>query len=242
VAAERVAVAQVQQANASVETARAAVQQANLNLGYAVIRSPITGIIGRREVDPGNLVAPGNANPLATVSSADPIRVTFDISDVEYLQFVRRTGVRPGKPPAVQPSYELLLPDGTVFPQRGKLFMVGRAVTAATGTLPITAEFPNPGNVLRPGQFARVRVTVENIPNAILVPQKAVQEVLGTMSVLIVDNQNKVEQRTVSTNGTLEGSYIVNSGLAGGERVIVQGQQKVRPGMKVVPEASGAKG
>jgi RND family efflux transporter MFP subunit len=237
VAAADVAAAQVQQANSSVTAAQAAIAQAKLNLGYTVIRSPISGIIGHREVDPGNLVNPQTL--LVTVSSANPIRVNYDVSDVDYLRFVERTGARPGRPPLVRPTFELLLPDGKTYPYKGKLFMVGRAVTAATGTLPIVAEFPNPNNLLRPGQFVRVRVTVEQLPNAILVPQTAVQELLGTNSVLVVTPDNKVAQKTVAIEGTYESFSIVTQGLEGGERVIVEGQQKVRPGMTVKPQATG---
>jgi len=237
VAAADVAAAQVQQANSSVTAAQAAIAQAKLNLGYTVIRSPISGIIGHREVDPGNLVNPQIL--LVTVSSANPIRVNYDVSDVDYLRFVERTGARPGRPPLVRPTFELLLPDGKTYPYKGKLFMVGRAVTAATGTLPIVAEFPNPNNLLRPGQFVRVRVTVEQLPNAILVPQTAVQELLGTNSVLVVTPDDKVAQKTVAIEGTYESFSIVTQGLEGGERVIVEGQQKVRPGMTVKPQATG---
>jgi membrane fusion protein (multidrug efflux system) len=237
VAAANVALAQVQQANASVTAAQAAIAQAKLNLGYTVIRSPISGIIGQREVDPGNLVTPQTL--LVTVSSANPIRVNYDVSEVDYLRFVDRTGARPSRSPRIKPEFELLLPDGKTYPQKGKLFMVGRAVTSATGTLPIVAEFPNPNNLLRPGQFVRIRVTVEQLPNAILVPQTAVQQLLGTDSVYIVAPDNKVAQKTVTTGGTFEQFNIITGGLVGGERVIVEGRQKVRPGMTVKPQPAG---
>lgn len=236
VAAADVARAQVQQAKSSVQGAQAAVEQAELNLGYTVIRSPITGIIGPREVDPGNLVTPQTL--LVTVSSGDPIRVNYDVSDVDYLRFAERAAQH-GGPSLSRLVYELLLPDGTVFPYKGRLFMVGRAVTAATGTLPVVAEFPNPKNLLRPGQFVRVRVTSGQRPNAVLVPQTAIQEILGATSVMIVGQDNKVAQRTVTTGDTYH-NLVVTQGLNGGERVIVQGQQKVRPGMTVRPQPAAA--
>lgn len=234
-AAAKVAEAQVQQALSNVKAAQAAVAQAKLNLGYTVIRSSATGIIGRREVDPGNLVTPQTL--LVTISNADPIRVHYDLSEVDYLRFMERSGgMRPGGRPRVTLSYELLLPDGKVYPYKGTLYMVGRAVTAQTGTLPIVAEFPNPDNFLRPGQFVRLRVTAGQIENAVLVPQTAVQELLGTTSVLIVGEDNKVAQRTITSAGTFQNFTIVSDGLQGGERVIVEGQQKVRPGITVAPK------
>ncbi|HWQ53977.1 MAG TPA: efflux RND transporter periplasmic adaptor subunit [Bryobacteraceae bacterium] len=230
-AAAKVAEAQVQQAKSSVTAAQAAVSQAKLNLGYTVIRSPISGIIGRREVDPGNLVDPQTL--LAIISSANPIRVHYDVSDVDYLRFAERR-----RRPGAKLSFELLLPDGTRYPYEGRLFMVGRAVTSATGTLPVVAEFPNPNNLLRPGQFVRVRVTTGQIPNAILIPQIAVQELLGTTSVMLVTPDNKVVQRTITTEGTHDNFTVVSKGLQGGERVIVEGQQKVRAGMTVKPQSA----
>ena len=116
--------------------------------------------------------------------------------------------------------------------------MIGRAVTAETGTLPIVAEFPNPANLLRPGQFVRVRVSTGQAPTGVLVPQTAIQELLGTTSVLVVGDDNKVAQRTVTTTGTFESFTVVTEGLAGGERVIIEGQQKVRPGMTVKPQVA----
>jgi membrane fusion protein (multidrug efflux system) len=237
-AAAKVAEAQVEQAKSSVEGAEAAIAQAKLNLGYTTIRSPISGIIGRREVDPGNLVSPETL--LVTVSSAHPIRVNYDVSDVDYLRFVERTGGRPAGTSNVQ--FELLLPDGKLYQHRGRFFMIGRAVTAETGTLPLVAEFPNPANLLRPGQFVRVRLTLQQIPNAILVPQTAVQELLGTASVLTVSADNKVAQKTVTTEGSYQDRLIVTQGLEPGERVIVEGHQKVRPGMTVNPRVAAGSG
>ncbi len=232
-AAEKVSEAQVQQALSNVKAAEAAVAQAKLNLGYTVIRSPATGIIGERNVDPGNLVTPQTT--LVTISNANPIHVNYDLSEVDYLRIMERIARRGGRE-RVRLIYELLLPDGKVYPYKGRLYMIGRAVNPQTGTLPITAEFPNPDNLLRPGQFVRVRLTAGEIQDAVLVPQAAVQQLLGTRSVLIVEPDNKVAQRTITTSGSYEGFNIVESGLAGGERVIVEGQQKVRPGMTVRPE------
>lgn len=240
VAAASVAEAQVQQALANVKAAQAALAQARLNLGYTVIRSPISGIIGRREVDPGNLVTPETL--LVTVSAADPVRVNFDISDVDYLRFAERDRERQSKRPGEAFTFELLLPTGELYPHKGRLLMIGRAVTPATGTLPIVAEFPNPRNILRPGQFVRVRITSGEAPNAILIPQTAVQELLGTTSVLTVTPENKVAQRSVTTGDTRDNLVIIERGLRGGELVIVEGQQKVRPGMTVKPQLKeGAK-
>lgn len=230
VAAAKVAEAQVQQSLSNVKAVQAALAQAQLNLGYTEIRSPISGIIGRREVDPGNLVTPQTL--LVTVSNANPIRVNYDVSEGDYLRFVERTTGRS----RIKLAFELLLPDGKTFPHKGTLYMVGRAVTPQTGTLPIVAQFPNPNNLLRPGQFVRIRVTAGQVSDAVLAPQTAIQELLGSTSVLLVGADNKVVQRTVTTGGTFENSTIVTEGLKGGERLIVEGGQKVRPGMTVNPQ------
>lgn len=235
IASSKVGEAQVQQALSSVRAAHAAVAQAKLNLGYTEIRSPISGIIGNREVDPGNLVSPQTL--LVTISNADPIHVHYDLSEVDYLRFAQRTGgPRPDGMPRVDVVHHLMLPDGKAYPYRGRLYMVGRAVTEQTGTLPLTAEFPNPANLLRPGQFVRLRVTAGGVPDAVLVPQAAVQQLLGTTSALVVDQNNRVVQRTLTMAGVHENYRIVTGGLAEGERVIVEGHQKVKPGMKVRPQ------
>ncbi|HSB70967.1 MAG TPA: efflux RND transporter periplasmic adaptor subunit [Candidatus Methylomirabilis sp.] len=229
----------IQQAEAAVQAANAAIAQAELNLSYCTIRSPIEGLIGKRNVDPGNLVGKGEATLLDTVSSIDPIRVSLSISEAEYIRIEerRRTG-RAG----AGASLELILADGGVFPHKGRVVIADRAVDVKTGTLTIIAEFPNPEASLRPGQFGRVRAAAEVAENVILVPQRAVVETQGTKSVLVVGADNVVTLRTISPGESAGDLLIVRDGVKPGERVVVDGIQKARPGAPVNPSAAPASG
>lgn len=225
------AVANVDTARAGVSAAKADVAGAELDLGYTTIRSPISGLIGKRLVSPGNLVGKGDATLLDTVSSIDPIRVNTTISEAEYLRFFanrKESGSSSG-------PLELILADGSVFPHKGKVVIVDRAVDQKTGTLNFSAEFPNPGGQLRPGQFGRVRAVSEVARDAILIPKRAVQEIQGMKSVLVVDADNMVALRTIQPGETVGDLLVVRDGLKPGERVIVDGVQKARPGSKVNP-------
>jgi membrane fusion protein (multidrug efflux system) len=228
----------IQLAEAAVASARAAVTQAELNLAYTVIRAPITGVISRLEVDTGNLVGKGEPTLLATVSSLDPMYVDFSITEADYLRLVKRIpGLGRGRVPRNTPArLELVVADATTFPHRGRPIFVDRAIDPKTGTIQVRAEFPNPQHVLRPGQFGRVRATTEEVPNAVLVPQLAVQELQGAKTVLVVGEGDKVAARTVTLGDASGDAYIVRSGLEPGDRVIVEGIQKVRPGMQVKTE------
>jgi membrane fusion protein (multidrug efflux system) len=226
----------IEQAEAAVASAKAAIVQAELNVSYCTIRSPIEGLIGKRLVAAGNLVGKGEATLLDTVSSIDPIRVTVTISEAEYLRF---TAQRKGRT-AGGAELELILADGSIFPHKGKVVIIDRAVDLKTGTLSIVAEFPNPDGLLRPGQFGRVRAAAEVAENAILVPKRAVQEIQGAKSVLVVGADNMVTLRTVSPGESVGDLLIVRDGLKPGERVIVDGIQKARPGSPVNPSAAGS--
>jgi RND family efflux transporter MFP subunit len=227
----------IQLAEAAVESARAAVTQAELNLSYTRIESPISGIISKLSVDTGNLVGKGEPTLLATVSSVDPIYVDFAITEGDYLRLVKRIpGLGRGEAQRGAPTLELIIADATTFPHKGRPVFVDRAVDQKTGTINVRAEFPNPQLVLRPGQFGRVRAVTEQVPNAILVPQLAVQELQGAKTVLVVGEGDKVAQRTVTLRDPYEQFYIVTAGLKPGERVIVEGLQKARPGMQVKAE------
>src|SRR5499426_172917 len=228
----------VQLAEAAVESGKAAVTQADLNLKYTTIESPISGIVSKLSVDVGNLVGKGEPTLLATVSAINPIFVDFSITEADYLRMVKRipTLGRGEVPKDQRPILDLILADGTVFPQKGRPVFVDRAVDQKTGTIQVRAEFANPQWVLRPGQFGRVRAVTEEVPNAILVPQVAVQELQGAKTVLVVGDDNKVALRTVTLREPYDQFYIVSNGLKPGERVIVEGLQKVRPGMQVKPE------
>lgn len=225
----------IEQAEAAVASARAAIIQAELNVSYCTIRSPIEGLIGKRLVSPGNLVGKGEATLLDTVSSIDPIRVAVTISEAEYLRFAARQkkgGTTGGVP------LELILADGGVFPHKGRVVIADRAVDVKTGTLSVIAEFPNPEGLLRPGQFGRVRAAAEVAENVILVPQRAVQETQGNKSVLVVGADNVVTLRTISPGASVGDLLIVRDGVKPGERVIVDGIQKARPGSPVNPSAA----
>jgi membrane fusion protein (multidrug efflux system) len=225
----------IEQAEAAVEAAKATIDQAQLNISYCIIRSPIDGLIGKRDVAPGNLVGRGEATLLATVSSLNPLRVFLSVSEADYLRFMASRKKGQARPDA---AIELVLADGTTFPHKGRIIIADRAVDLATGTLSLIAEFPNPEMLLRPGQFGRALVTAEERPDAILVPQRAVVEVQGQQSVLVVGPDNMVAQRTITPAESVGDYLIVTAGVKPGERVIVEGTQKARPGMKVTPTAA----
>ena len=186
----------IQQAQAAVEAGRAAVTQAQLDLAYTTIRAPVSGIIGRLDVDEGNLVGRGEPTLLATMSTVDPIKVSTTVSEVDYLRFARRAAGRASTDPSL--ALELVLADGTVHPHKGRVTTLDRTVDPKTGTIVFEALFPNPEKLLRPGQFGRVRAVVEERQNAILVPQRAIQETQGQKTVLVVDQKDKVALRTVT--------------------------------------------
>lgn len=221
------------QAEAAVQTARAQIIQAELDVSYCHITSPITGLIGTRQVAPGNLVGKTGPTLLATVSVLNPIRVYLSISEAEYLRLVKRHKGATGAVPL-----ELILADGSSFPYKGKLIIADRAVDLQTGTLSLVAEFPNPENLLRPGQFGRVRAAVETAENALLVPQKAVTEMQSAKVVYVVGPENKVQLRSVILGERVGQDYIVTEGVKAGEQIIVEGVQKVRPGAVVTPTAA----
>jgi len=230
------AAANLETARAGVSAARADVVGSELDLSYTTIRSPISGLIGRRLVSPGNLVGKGDATLLDTVSSIDPIRVNTTISEAEYLRLFASRKERGNS----SGQLELILADGSVFPQKGKLVIVDRAVDQKTGTLNFVAEFPNPDGQLRPGQFGRVRAVTEMARDAILIPKRAVQEIQGMKSVLVVGADNMVALRTIQPGETVGDLLVVRAGLKPGERVIVDGVQKARPGSKVNPSMAAA--
>ena len=228
----------IQLAEAAVESGKAAVTQADLNFNYTTVESPINGIISKLNVDTGNLVGKGDPTLLATVSAIDPIYVDFSITEADYLRLVKRIpGLGRGEVPRDRaPSLDLILADGSVFPQKGKPIFVDRAIDQKTGTIQVRAEFPNPQRVLRPGQFGRIRAITEEVPDAILVPQVAVQDLQGAKTVMVVGDDSKVAMRTLTLRQPYQDFYIVGAGLKPGERVIVEGIQKVRPGLVVKAE------
>ncbi len=226
----------IDQATAAVSAGEAAVSNAELNLSYCTITSPIDGLIGQRMVSVGNLVGRGEPTLLAVVSALDPLRVSFALSEAEYLQAARRMDQSPGKPLPI----DLILADGTVFPHKGRVTIASRAVDEKTGTLTLVAEFPNPRGLIRPGQFGRVRGIIDTVENAMLVPQIAVMEQQSAKTVYVVEDGNKVAVRTLVLGERAENMVIVKEGVKPGERVITEGMQKVRPGMVVTTEKPAA--
>ena len=224
----------IDRAGAEVSAAKAALIRAELDLSYCDIYSPLSGIIGFKNVDIGNLVGRGEATLLATISSAQPLLVDVSIAEVDYLNIVNpTTGGRKGSGRPI----EMILSNDTIHPYPGRLTVVDRKVDPATGTLKVQVAFQNPGNYLRPGQFARLRAAVVERENAILVPERAVQEMQGVKTVLVVDETNKASVRTVTVGDKSDTYLIVLDGLKPGEKVIVEGMQRVRPGSEVSPTA-----
>jgi membrane fusion protein, multidrug efflux system len=228
---------QVQLSEAAVESANASIIQADLNLSYTTIAAPIDGIIGRLNVDRGNLVGKGEPTLLATVSKVNPIYVDFSVAEADYIRFAPQISrdIRQDRPVAPREQLQLFLSDDKPLPQKGRVAFVDRAVDGKTGTIGVRAEFPNPDQLIRPGQFARVRGVIERRSNAILVPQLAVQEQQGAKTVLVVEAGDKVGLRPIKVDERVGDFYIVTEGLKAGERVIVDGVQRVRPGVQVKP-------
>ena len=222
-------------AQAEVLAARAAVQKAQLDLGFTRITSPIDGIAGLSKAQLGNLVGPGSANAvLTTVSQVDPIKAYIPLSEQQYLQFARAK--QNGAEPPEGPPLELILADGSSYPHPGRLFFADRQVDVKTGTIQVAVLFPNPGDILRPGQYARVRAVIRHKEKALLVPQRAVGEMQGKQQVAVVNPDDTVTIRTVKPGETIDSLWVIDEGLNPGERVIVGGLQKVREGVKVTPK------
>jgi membrane fusion protein, multidrug efflux system len=223
-------------AQASVEAAKAVVKEAEIDLSYCKVTAPDAGLVGKTEVYPGTLVGRGQSTLLTRISRPDPIHVRFSLPEKDYLGFARKRGrgVRSQEEDAALP-FELLMPDGSVHPQPGNLVFVDRNVDARTGTIMLEASFPNPGEILRPGQYVRVRATVDQRTGAILVPQRAVQELQGVFSVMVLKQDDTVEQRMVTPAERIGALWVITAGLKAGEKIVVDGLQKIRTGMKVTP-------
>jgi RND family efflux transporter MFP subunit len=228
--------AQIEAASAAVEAAKASLEAANVNLGFTKLYSPIDGIAGNAQIQIGNLVNPA-ANAVTTVSTVDPIKVTFAVSEQEYLRLSKQY-----KPTDPTPPLELILADGTVYPHPGKYAFAGRQVNQSTGAIEATGLFPNPGNILRPGQYGKVRVAVETLRGALLVPLQAVSELQGSYEVAALDGNDAVSIKTIHVGDQVGAWWVVSDGLNPGERVIVDGIQKVGPGMHVKPKPAPLRG
>jgi RND family efflux transporter MFP subunit len=222
-------------ANASVQAAEANVEQASLNLGFTKVLSLIDGIAGIAQTQIGNLVGPTTV--LTSVSDVNPVKAYFSISEQEYLAMSDRIrGSVDMLAASNREPLQLTLANGDIYPHSGGVIFTDRQVDPQTGTIRIVGGFPNPGNILRPGQFARIRALIGNNPNAVLVPQRAVTELQGAYQVAVVDEANKVTIRKVKV-GNRDGSlWIIRDGLKVGEHVISEGTQKVRDGSTVAPK------
>jgi membrane fusion protein (multidrug efflux system) len=219
-------------AQSQVAAYEAKVAQAKLDLAYTTITSPTDGIIGTTKQKVGSLVGRGESTLLNTVSQIDPILFRCAIAEAEYLKIARR-GEAYNQSLKKQYAVELILADGSVHPHKGKLDAVERAVDPTTGTLTGQFIFPNPERILRPSQYGRARLVVDVKPNALLIPQRAVQEIQGLNTVMVVKSDATVEQRMVKSGERVGDQWIIESGVKPGERVIVEGIQKVQPGIKV---------
>jgi membrane fusion protein (multidrug efflux system) len=230
------AVAAASQAQAQVDASRAALQESQLGLDYAEVRAPMHGRIGAAQVFPGGLVTAGQTS-LATISSDDPAWVYFTISESELLEFERRNQNRTLAADDPIRVVQLILGDGSVYPLPGRINFSDRALDATTGTYKLRAEFPNPDHRLLPGLFARVRGTGSTLENALIIPDRAVQEQLGRYFLTVVGAGDKAEMRPVALGQRFGNRQVILSGIAAGDRVVVEGIQKARPGtpLKVVP-------
>ena len=213
-------------ATAQVEAAQAVLDNARLNLNWATVVSPISGIAGVAKVGVGDLMTPNTV--MTTVSAVNPVYVDFSIAEQDYLRFSRDKTGR-GE------DLELILGDGTAYPQRGHSLLINREVDSRTGTIQVRAEFPNPTNILRPGQYARIRSKTEVRKNALLIPQRAIAELQGIYQVAVVDSENKVTIRAVKTGPQFGDMWVIESGLQPQEKVVVDGLQRLRDGMTVSP-------
>jgi membrane fusion protein (multidrug efflux system) len=228
--------AQIQAASAAVEQAKAAVATAQVNLSFTRLSSPIDGLAGQAQQQVGALVSP-SSGPVTTVSTVDPIKVYFSASEQEYLDFHKRyTTEASVEAERRQFVLDLILADGSTYPHKGSFYFTDRQISQSTGTIRVAGLFPNPGNTLRPGLYAKVRLSYKNYPNALLVPQRAVTELQGLYQVAVVNPDNTVSIRNVTPADRVGNQWIIQSGLKPGEQVIAEGVQKVRSGMTVVPK------
>ncbi|HET6349441.1 MAG TPA: efflux RND transporter periplasmic adaptor subunit [Candidatus Krumholzibacteria bacterium] len=229
------AVAMYDARKSEVEAAQAALRLAEVNLGYATITAPVDGLIGISAARVGDYVGrPPNPVILNTISRVDSIHVRFSITEQEYMELVRR---RQAEPEAQQQPRELemIFADGSVYPYKGRFVYAQRQVDAATGTLQLEASFPNPERTVRPGQFAKIRTIAEERKNAVVIPSRAIIDLQGQKMVYCVGDSNKVAMRRVVVGPQAGNQTVINQGVAAGDRVIVEGMQKVRPDAVVAP-------
>ena len=224
----RAAEAAIASANAQIKTSQAAVETASINLGFTRVVSPIDGIAGIAQAQVGDLVNT-SSGPLTTVSTLDPIRDYFTVSEQEYLALEERLS----HSDKGRWKLQLILADGSTYPKEGEFYFADRQVNQNTGAIQLAALFPNPGNNLRPGQYGKVRAMIREQQNATLIPQAAVNEQQGSYLVAVVDKDNRVSMRPVQVGERSDAMWVIQKGLNPGERVVVEGQQNLRPGVTV---------
>ena len=224
---------------AQVDAATAAVDKATLDLSYTRVIAPISGLVGTTKVKPGSLVGRGESTLLTTISQIDPILFDVGMTEADYLRLAKRYPERVGQAPRAT-GIELTLADGTMHAHTGRVRTIERAINPATGTLGIQLVFPNPEFTLRPGQYGRARALLETKANALLVPQRAVQELQNLYSVAVLDAGNKVAFRNVKVGPRSDGLWVIDDGLKPGERVVAEGLQKIRDGAVVQAKPLGA--
>jgi len=220
-------------ARAEVDAGKAAVDKAELDLGYTRITSPIDGIVGITEVKAGNLVGSGESTLLTTVSKVDPILFRGGISEADYLRMSRNRAERKASRDGGDEDVQLLLADGTEFSYLGTFEAIERAVDSTTGTLSLQVSFPNPERLLRPGQYGRIRFTTEIREGAMLVLQRAVQELQDQFNVAVVGPDNTISIRSVKVGPRVGDLWVIEEGVESGDKVVVEGLQRLRDGMTV---------
>jgi membrane fusion protein (multidrug efflux system) len=222
---------------ASVEAAKALLENARLNLDWTKVTSPVDGVAGIASAQVGDLVSP--QTQLTVVSQLDPIKVSVELSEIDYLRFVKKRQEQAAAGhPAAPVSLGLVLADGSKYPYQGTFDAAGLGVTPTTGTIQAQGLFPNPGNLLRPGQFGKVVVDTDQLKGALLIPQRSVMELQGIKQVAVVGPDDKIAIKKVTLGPPSDGDVVVNDGLQAGERVVVEGMQRVRNGITVKAQAA----
>jgi membrane fusion protein (multidrug efflux system) len=227
----------IESAKGQVLSSQADLDNAKLNLSYTDIRAPVTGLIGFLKYDVGNVVGSADTQVLDTITAIDPIKVNFGVDENVYLAIAAKRG-NPGEQALRDQNVRLVLANGKTYEHPGYLYAVNPTIDQKTGTIQVEARFPNPERLIRPGQFARVELTVENQPNALLVPQEAIVQSQGVTSVFVVQPDDSVALRSVTLGPQIGKDVVVTGGLKAGESIVVQGTQKVKPGLKVIPKAA----
>jgi RND family efflux transporter MFP subunit len=230
------AIATVETAKAQIKTYEAAVETANINLDFTRLVAPIDGIAGQAQLQVGALVTPGSGI-VTSVSTVDPIKVYFTVGEPQYLAWRKRFPTESSRLEADKGlRLQLILADGSTYPDEGRFYFADRQVDQSTGAIRIAGLFPNPNNVLRPGGYAKVRAVIRTQPGALLVPQRAVSELQGGYQVAVVEAGNKVDVRPVTVGDRVDNRWIIASGLSPGDRVVAEGVQRMRTGVHVNPK------